>query len=149
MILYPAIDLKDGKCVRLLRGNMNKSTIFHDKPHIKAKEFEKEGCKWLHVVDLDGAFAGKSINSNAIDEIIGSTSLSVQLGGGIRTLENIDFWLNKGVEKVILGTSAIENPSLINSWTLLKNLTYQEKVIKELEKLLNVYKKDIYIKYYN
>lgn len=114
MILYPAIDLKDGKCVRLLRGNMNKSTIFHDKPHIKAKEFEKEGCKWLHVVDLDGAFAGKSINSNAIDEIIGSTSLSVQLGGGIRTLENIDFWLNKGVEKVILGTSAIENPSLIN-----------------------------------
>ena len=114
MILYPAIDLKGGKCVRLLRGNMNKSTIFHDKPYLKAKEFEKAGCKWLHVVDLDGAFAGKSINSNAIDEIITSTSLSIQLGGGIRTLENIDFWLNKGVKKVILGTAAIKNPSLVN-----------------------------------
>mgnify|MGYP001248152999 CR=1 FL=1 len=114
LILYPAIDLKDGKCVRLLRGNMNKSTIFHDKPYLKAQEFEKEGCKWLHVVDLDGAFAGKSINSKAIDEIISSTSLSIQLGGGIRTLQNIDFWLNKGVKKVIIGTAAIETPGLID-----------------------------------
>ena len=113
MILYPAIDLLDGKCVRLLRGDMNKSTIFHNEPFVKAKEFEKLGFKWLHIVDLDGAFAGKSMNSDAIKKIISSTNLSIQLGGGIRTLENVKFWFNKGISKVIIGTSAIQDPEIL------------------------------------
>lgn len=113
MILYPAIDLKDGKCVRLLRGNMNKSTIFHNEPFIKAKEFEKLGFKWLHIVDLDGAFAGKSMNSVSIKKIISSTNLSIQLGGGIRTLENVKFWFDNGISKIIIGTSAIKDPEFL------------------------------------
>ena len=119
MILFPAIDLKEGKCVRLIRGDMNKSTIFHEEPYKKAKEFEKLGFKWLHLVDLDGAFAGKSMNSLAIKKIISSTSLSLQLGGGIRTLENIKFWIDNGISKIIIGTAAIKNPEILKKATQL------------------------------
>lgn len=113
MILYPAIDLKDGKCVRLLRGDMDKATIFSDSPEDQAEVFEKSGFSWLHIVDLNGAFEGKPVNESAVKSILGRVKMQVQLGGGIRTLSMIDTWLSYGVSRVILGTAALRNPVMV------------------------------------
>ncbi len=113
MILFPAIDLKDGQCVRLELGDMNRSTVFNDSPADQAKSFEKQGFEYLHVVDLNGAFAGQSINGAAVKEILKAVKFPVQLGGGIRTLEHIEAWLDKGLARVILGTVALNNPELV------------------------------------
>ncbi|MFD0980855.1 1-(5-phosphoribosyl)-5-[(5-phosphoribosylamino)methylideneamino]imidazole-4-carboxamide isomerase [Tropicimonas aquimaris] len=113
MILYPAIDLKDGNCVRLLKGDMDKATVFGSDPAAQARQFEEAGCEWLHLVDLNGAFAGEPVNAAAVEAILAAVSVPVQLGGGIRTLETIEMWLKKGVSRVILGTVAVENPELV------------------------------------
>lgn len=113
MILYPAIDLKDGNAVRLLRGDMNKSTVFNKNPSKQALEFEQAGCQWLHLVDLNGAFAGEPVNSGAVEEILSQVNIPAQLGGGIRSLKTIENWLLKGLARVILGTVAVENPLLV------------------------------------
>ena len=113
MILYPAIDLKDGKAVRLLRGDMNNSTVFNDSPVEQALSFVSQRCQWLHLVDLNGAFSGKPVNAEAVENIINKCDIPVQLGGGIRNLETIEMWLSKGLERIILGTVAVENPSLV------------------------------------
>ncbi len=113
MILYPAIDLKDGVCVRLLRGDMDKATVFPNAPAEQAAVFEKEGFSWLHIVDLNGAFEGKPVNAAAVKSILSQVKMQVQLGGGIRTLEMIDTWLNTGISRVILGTAALKNPVLV------------------------------------
>ncbi|MCA8834867.1 MAG: 1-(5-phosphoribosyl)-5-[(5-phosphoribosylamino)methylideneamino]imidazole-4-carboxamide isomerase [Proteobacteria bacterium] len=114
MILYPAIDLKDGQCVRLVQGDMNKATIFNDSPAEQAKAFWDAGCRWLHVVDLDGAIEGFSVNSQAIDAILEACpSMRIQLGGGIRGMKKIEHWLDKGISRVILGTVAAENPDIV------------------------------------
>ena len=119
MIIYPAIDLKDGNCVRLFKGEMEQATIFSNSPAKQAKEFEKQGFKWLHLVDLNGAFEGKSVNTEAIKSIIDTVNIPVQLGGGIRTIENMEYWLNLGVNGVILGTVAMRNPELVKEATKL------------------------------
>ncbi len=113
MILYPAIDLKDGHCVRLLKGDMEKATIFGDDPAAQARQFVEAGCEWLHLVDLNGAFAGRPVNAQAVEAILAAVDVPVQLGGGIRDIETIEMWLDKGVARVILGTVAVENPSLV------------------------------------
>lgn len=113
MNFYPAIDLKDGKCVRLLRGEMDKATVFSDKPYEQAKKFENAGCHWLHLVDLNGAFAGKPVNAEAVSLILKNVGIFTQLGGGIRDLETIEMWLSAGINRVILGTIALENPDLV------------------------------------
>ena len=113
MILYPAIDLKDGKCVRLYKGRMEQETVFNDSPADQAIKFANDGCEWLHLVDLNGAFAGTPINSSPVEEILQSVNLPVQLGGGIRNLNTIENWLSKGLSRVILGTVAVENPELV------------------------------------
>ena len=113
MILYPAIDLKDGKAVRLLRGDMDKATVFNDDPAAQALEFVAAGCEWLHLVDLNGAFAGQPVNAAAVESILGQTNTPAQLGGGIRDMATIEMWLSKGLARVILGTVAVENPDLI------------------------------------
>ncbi|QFT29043.1 1-(5-phosphoribosyl)-5-[(5-phosphoribosylamino)methylideneamino] imidazole-4-carboxamide isomerase [Labrenzia sp. THAF82] len=113
MILFPAIDLKDGQCVRLKLGDMDQATVFNDDPGAQAKSFEDQGFEWLHVVDLNGAFAGESVNGAAVDAILSSTSNPVQLGGGIRTLDHIETWLSKGITRVILGTVAVRDPGLV------------------------------------
>lgn len=113
MNLYPAIDLKDGACVRLLRGDMDKATVFEKTPAQQAKQFEDDGFSWLHIVDLNGAFAGKPVNESAVKSILANVKMQVQLGGGIRTLEMIDTWLTAGVSRVILGTAALKNPVLV------------------------------------
>lgn len=113
MILYPAIDLKDGRCVRLVRGEMAQATIFNDDPAAQARAFEAQGFTWLHIVDLNGAFAGKPANAPAVEAILGAVSVPVQLGGGIRDLATIETWLGKGVRRVILGTVAVKNPALV------------------------------------
>ena len=113
MILFPAIDLKDGQCVRLKLGDMDQATVFNDDPGAQAKAFEDQGFEWLHVVDLNGAFAGESVNGAAVDAILGSTKNPVQLGGGIRTLDHIEVWLEKGISRVILGTVAVRDPNLV------------------------------------
>lgn len=113
MILYPAIDLKDGNAVRLFRGDMNKSTVFNKNPSKQALEFEQAGCQWLHLVDLNGAFAGEPVNSGAVEEILSQVNIPAQLGGGIRSLKTIENWLLKGLARVILGTVAVENPLLV------------------------------------
>ncbi len=113
MLLFPAIDLKEGKCVRLYKGDMDKSTIFNDSPAAQAKSFQLEGADWVHIVDLDGAFAGESVNGEAVKSILEVVDIPVQLGGGIRTLENIKEWLDLGVSRVILGTVAVKNPQLV------------------------------------
>ncbi|MEM1362238.1 MAG: 1-(5-phosphoribosyl)-5-[(5-phosphoribosylamino)methylideneamino]imidazole-4-carboxamide isomerase [Pseudomonadota bacterium] len=115
MILYPAIDLKDGACVRLLKGDMEAATVFNDDPEAQAKRFEDAGCQWLHLVDLNGAFAGAPINADAVSKILETVSVPVQLGGGIRDMDTIEMWLGSGVRRVILGTSAVENPDLVRS----------------------------------
>lgn len=111
--LYPAIDLKDGKCVRLLRGEMDKATVFSDTPADQAARFEKAGFEWLHIVDLNGAFEGKPVNAAAVKSILAAVNMPVQLGGGIRTMDTIGMWLDAGVSRVILGTIALKNPLLV------------------------------------
>lgn len=113
MILFPAIDLKDGECVRLKLGDMDAATVYNADPADQARAFEKQGFNWLHVVDLNGAFAGESVNGGAVEAILQATSNPVQLGGGIRTLENIETWLDKGLARVILGTIAVRDPDLV------------------------------------
>ncbi|MFO0388574.1 MAG: 1-(5-phosphoribosyl)-5-[(5-phosphoribosylamino)methylideneamino]imidazole-4-carboxamide isomerase [Alphaproteobacteria bacterium] len=113
MILYPAIDLKDGKCVRLLRGDMEKATVFEHTPADQAALFEQAGFKWLHVVDLNGAFAGKPVNAFAVKSILARIRMPIQLGGGIRTIDQVDAWLSMGISRVILGTVALRNPELV------------------------------------
>ena len=113
MILFPAIDLKDAQCVRLKLGDMDQVTVFNDSPGDQAKQFEAAGFEWLHLVDLNGAFAGKPVNGEAVEEILTATSLPCQLGGGIRDLATIEMWLEKGIARVILGTVAVRNPKLV------------------------------------
>lgn len=113
MILYPAIDLKDGNCVRLLRGDMEAATVFGTDPAAQALAFQQAGARWLHLVDLNGAFAGRPVNAAAVESILAAVSIPVQLGGGIRDMETIGFWLDRGVRRVILGTVAVENPALV------------------------------------
>jgi phosphoribosylformimino-5-aminoimidazole carboxamide ribotide isomerase len=120
MIIFPAIDLKDGKCVRLYKGDFDKVTIFNSSPYNQALKFQKEGFDYLHLVDLDGALQGKQKNKDIIIKILKKTNLKVQLGGGIRNLDQITFWLNHGVSTVVLGTMAIKN-------------------LKSLEKACNLY----------
>ena len=113
MILYPAIDLKAGRCVRLVRGVMSEATVFNDDPAAQARVFAAAGCRWLHVVDLDGAFAGKPMNRASVEAILATVAIPVQLGGGIRDLATLEAWLGKGVRRVILGTAALRNPALV------------------------------------
>ena len=113
MILFPAIDLKDGQCVRLKHGDMATATIYNDDPAAQAKAFEDQGFEWLHVVDLNGAFKGQSVNSAAVGAILKATRNPVQLGGGIRTLAQIEDWLDRGLARVILGTVAVRDPDLV------------------------------------
>lgn len=112
-MFFPAIDLKEGKCVRLFKGEMNKATIFNDNPAAQAKEFENLGFKYLHIVDLDGAIAGDSKNEDVVKNILKNISIPAQLGGGIRSLEQIEKWLNIGISRVILGTIAAKNPDIV------------------------------------
>ncbi len=114
MILYPAIDLKDGQCVRLLKGEMAQSTVFNDDPAGQAAAFEAAGAEWLHLVDLNGAFAGRPVNGDAVEAILARISRPAQLGGGIRDLKTIEAWLEKGLARVILGTIAVEDPALVH-----------------------------------
>ena len=114
MILYPAIDLKDGQCVRLLRGDMDRVTVYNDDPAAQAATFVAQGFTWLHVVDLDGASAGRSVNGAAVGAILSEVSLPVQLGGGIRDLAALEGWLDLGVRRVVLGTAALRDPALVH-----------------------------------
>ncbi len=113
MILYPAIDLKDGQCVRLLHGDMDKATVFNTSAADQAERFARDGFSWLHVVDLNGAIEGQSVNTKAVEEILNAVSIPVQLGGGVRTLEGVETWIEAGVSRVILGTVAVNNPELV------------------------------------
>ena len=113
MILYPAIDLKDGNAVRLVHGDMDQTTVFNDDPAAQAKEFVAAGCEWLHLVDLNGAFAGEPINAAPVEAILKACAVPAQLGGGIRDMATIERWLDKGLARVILGTVAVENPDLV------------------------------------
>jgi phosphoribosylformimino-5-aminoimidazole carboxamide ribotide isomerase len=113
LILFPAIDLKDGQCVRLKLGDMDAATVFNDDPAAQAAKFEAQGFKYLHIVDLNGAFAGKPVNGEAVEAILKAVKMPVQLGGGIRDLETIETWLIKGIRRVILGTIAVRNPKLV------------------------------------
>jgi len=113
VILFPAIDLKDGKCVRLKLGDMATATVYNEDPAAQARAFEEQGFEWLHVVDLNGAFAGKSVNGQAVGAILKATKNPVQLGGGIRTMTQIEDWLDRGLARVILGTVAVRDPDLV------------------------------------
>ncbi|HCM99204.1 MAG TPA: 1-(5-phosphoribosyl)-5-[(5-phosphoribosylamino)methylideneamino]imidazole-4-carboxamide isomerase [Rhodobacter sp.] len=113
MILYPAIDLKDGNCVRLLRGDMDKATIFGADPAAQAASFAAAGCAWIHLVDLNGAFAGAPVNAKAVRDILKEVDVPCQLGGGIRDMKTIEMWLSEGLSRVILGTVAVEDPNLV------------------------------------
>ncbi|CUW37884.1 N-(5'-phospho-L-ribosyl-formimino)-5-amino-1-(5'-phosphoribosyl)-4-imidazolecarboxamide isomerase hisA [Magnetospirillum sp. XM-1] len=113
MFLFPAIDLKDGACVRLKLGLMEESTVFNTDPGAQARDFAAAGAEWIHVVDLNGAFAGKPVNGAAVDSILKSVTVPVQLGGGIREMATIEDWLARGIRRVILGTVALKNPSLV------------------------------------
>jgi phosphoribosylformimino-5-aminoimidazole carboxamide ribotide isomerase len=113
VILFPAIDLKDGVCVRLEQGDMARATVFHRDPAEQAQAFEAQGFEYLHIVDLDGAFAGKPMNARAIDRILELLAIPVQLGGGIRSLATIESWLEKGVDRIIIGTAAVRDPELV------------------------------------
>jgi phosphoribosylformimino-5-aminoimidazole carboxamide ribotide isomerase len=113
VILFPAIDLKDGRAVRLQQGDMARATVFHDDPAAQAEIFARHGFEYLHIVDLDGAFAGKPINAAAVERIVGAVKIPVQLGGGIRDHATIDTWLGKGIARVIIGTAAVRNPALV------------------------------------
>ncbi len=113
MILYPAIDLKDGQCVRLLRGEMDAATVFNDDPAAQARAFVVAGCEWIHLVDLNGAFKGEPVNGAAVEAILGAIAIPAQLGGGIRDTATIEGWLAKGLARVILGTVAVRDPSRV------------------------------------
>jgi phosphoribosylformimino-5-aminoimidazole carboxamide ribotide isomerase len=113
MILYPAIDLKDGQAVRLYKGDMDQATVFSDSPAAQARSFQDAGCEWLHLVDLNGAFAGEPVNGAAVEAILAETTVPTQLGGGIRDMATIEAWLRKGIARVILGTVAVEDPDLV------------------------------------
>ena len=113
MILYPAIDLKDGQAVRLVHGDMTRATVFSDDPAAQAQAFVAAGCEWLHLVDLNGAFAGTPVNAAPVQAILAACKVPVQLGGGIRDMATIEGWLAKGLARVILGTVAVENPELV------------------------------------
>ena len=113
MILYPAIDLKDGECVRLVHGDMEQSTVFNTDPVAQARSFEALGFEYLHLVDLDGAFAGRPINATVVEGILAAVRIPVQLGGGIRDMRTIEGWLGKGVTRVIIGTAAVRDPEMV------------------------------------
>ena len=113
MILFPAIDLKDGACVRLKLGEMSQATVFNDDPAAQAASFERQGFRWLHIVDLNGAFAGRPVNGEPVEAILAAVRMPVQLGGGIRDLATIELWLAKGISRVILGTVAVRDPALV------------------------------------
>lgn len=113
VILFPAIDLKGGKCVRLKLGDMAQATVFNDDPAAQAAEFQMQGFEYLHVVDLDGAFAGHSVNGDAVEAILRAVEMPVQLGGGIRTIDHVEQWLGRGLSRVILGTIAVRDPALV------------------------------------
>ena len=113
MILFPAIDLKGGQCVRLLKGDMRAVTVFNDDPAAQARSFAAAGFQWLHVVDLDGAIAGEAVNAPAVERILAAVAIPVQLGGGIRSRAQIEAWLERGVRRVILGTAALRDPGLV------------------------------------
>ena len=113
MILFPAIDLKEGQCVRLAQGDMDRATVFNDDPAQQARAFQAEGFEYLHVVDLDGAFAGAPRNAQAVEAILGALTIPVQLGGGIRDMRTLAGWLDKGVARVIIGTAAVKDPSFV------------------------------------
>lgn len=113
MILYPAIDLKDGNCVRLYKGEMDQATVFSDNPAAQALEFQNAGCEWLHLVDLNGAFAGEPVNAAPVEAILKECNIPAQLGGGIRDIATIERWLGKGLARVILGTIAVRDPELV------------------------------------
>jgi phosphoribosylformimino-5-aminoimidazole carboxamide ribotide isomerase len=113
VILFPAIDLKNGQCVRLRQGDMDQATVFNDDPAAQAAAFERQGFRWLHVVDLDGAFAGKPMNGAAVDAILKAVDFPVQLGGGIRDMAVVEGWLAKGVARVIIGTAAVRDPAFV------------------------------------
>ena len=113
MILFPAIDLKDGACVRLRQGEMDSATVFNADPAAQALAFESQGFEWLHIVDLNGAFEGKPVNEKAVEDILHAVHIPIQLGGGIRDLDTIVMWLEKGIDRVILGTVAVRDPALV------------------------------------
>jgi phosphoribosylformimino-5-aminoimidazole carboxamide ribotide isomerase len=113
MIVFPAIDLKDGQCVRLLKGDMQAATLYNEDPASQALEFEKNGFSWLHLVDLNGAIEGRVVNHQAVASILKTVKIPVQLGGGLRNLEAIEFWLSCGLSRVILGTAALKDPALV------------------------------------
>ena len=113
MIFFPAIDLKDGRCVRLLRGDMAAATVFAEDPAAQARAFARAGCDWLHVVDLNGAFAGHPVNGEAVDGIVCAVDVPIQLGGGIRDMGTVARWLDGGVRRVVLGTAAVSDPKLV------------------------------------
>jgi phosphoribosylformimino-5-aminoimidazole carboxamide ribotide isomerase len=115
VILYPAIDLKEGQCVRLRQGDMAQATVFSNDPAAQAASFEADGFAWLHVVDLDGAFAGKPMNATAVDAILGRVAFPVQLGGGIRDMATVEGWLGKGIARVIIGTAAVRDPDFVRA----------------------------------
>lgn len=115
MILFPAIDLKDGQCVRLKLGEMSEATVFNDDPAAQALSFEHQGFSYLHIVDLNGAFEGKPVNTAAVDAILNSITIPAQLGGGIRDMATIEHWLAKGLSRVILGTAAVRDPDLVRA----------------------------------
>ena len=113
MILFPAIDIKNGSCVRLVQGKMENATVFNEDPIDQAKFFESKGCKWIHIVDLDGAIKGESVNQEIIKKIISSVNIKIQLGGGIRNIKTIDEWFKIGVERLVIGSLIVNNPNLV------------------------------------
>ena len=115
MILFPAIDLKDGQCVRLKLGEMDQATVFNDDPAAQAQIFEAQGFRYLHIVDLNGAFSGKPVNAAAVEAILAAITIPAQLGGGIRDLATIEMWLGRGIRRVILGTVAVRDPALVKA----------------------------------
>tara|TARA_A200000113_G_scaffold154495_1_gene139260 strand:- start:182 stop:949 length:768 start_codon:yes stop_codon:yes gene_type:complete len=113
MIIYPAIDLKDGQCVRLYKGDMNQNTVYNDNPAAQGAEWAASGFSWIHIVDLNGAIDGRPVNEEAVKSIIETVDIPVQLGGGIRNLQQIENWINEGVSRIILGTIALKNPEIV------------------------------------
>ena len=113
MILFPAIDLKEGRCVRLVQGDMDQATVFSDDPAAQAAAFERQGFEWLHVVDLDGAFAGRPMNAGAVESILAGAKVPVQLGGGIRDMRTVEGWLSRGIARVVIGTAAVRDPGFV------------------------------------
>ena len=114
MIFFPAIDLKDGQCVRLYQGDMDKATVFSDDPAAQAKAFQDAGCEWVHLVDLNGAFEGKPVNGAAVNGILDALDIPVQLGGGFRSRERVEKWIDKGAGRIVVGTMAAHDPDLLN-----------------------------------